>query len=131
MRGCKPVKKRPINLDLFSIRFPITAIVSILHRMSGVFLFLIIPWLLWSLQSSLESGPALAEPWEQITHGHSFKLVIWLILSALFYHLFAGLRHLIMDMGWGESLLAARITAKAVLVLSIVYSIGLGVWLWS
>jgi succinate dehydrogenase / fumarate reductase cytochrome b subunit len=97
--------------------------------MSGVFLFLIIPLLLWCLQCSLaDSG---SEAWEAITRGHSFKLFIWLILSALFYHLFAGLRHLVMDMGWGESLRAARITAKTVLLLSVVYSIAVGVWLWS
>jgi succinate dehydrogenase / fumarate reductase cytochrome b subunit len=97
--------------------------------MSGVFLFLIIPLLLWSLQCSLaDAGSAC---WENIISGHSFKLFIWFILSALFYHLFAGLRHLVMDTGWGDSLCAARLTAKTVLVLSVIYSIGLGVWLWS
>jgi succinate dehydrogenase / fumarate reductase cytochrome b subunit len=122
------VKKRPINLNLFSVRFPITAIVSILHRMSGVFLFLIIPGLLWGLQCSLSDSASIAL--KKIGSGLGFKLFIWLTLSSLFYHLFAGLRHLIMDMGWGESLGSARITAKAVLVLSVFYSIGLGIWLW-
>lgn len=126
--GLKPVKKRPIDLDLFAIHFPITAIVSILHRISGVFLFFIIPLLLWSLQSSLADSGSLN--WERAARGYGCKLFIWFILSALFYHLLAGLRHLAMDMGWGESLPAARITAATVLVVSIAYSIGLGVWLW-
>ena len=47
--------KRPINLNFLTMTFPITAIVSLLHRMSGIFLFLLIPLLLWMLQESLAS----------------------------------------------------------------------------
>ena len=47
--------KRPINLNLMTIKFPITAITSILHRASGVFVFLAVPLLLWCLQYSLAS----------------------------------------------------------------------------
>jgi succinate dehydrogenase / fumarate reductase cytochrome b subunit len=122
------VKKRPINLNLFVIYFPITAIISILHRLSGVFLFLMIPILLFCLQSSLEA--TASREWDSILNGHLGKGLIWLTLSALFYHLIAGLRHLIMDIGWGESLWVARISAKTILLLGIVYSILLGGWLW-
>ncbi|MEY3183102.1 MAG: succinate dehydrogenase cytochrome b556 subunit [Pseudomonadota bacterium] len=122
------MKKRPINLNLFVIYFPITAIISILHRLSGVFLFLMIPILLFCLQSSLEA--TASREWDSILNGHLGKGLIWLTLSALFYHLIAGLRHLIMDIGWGESLWVARISAKTILLLGIVYSILLGGWLW-
>lgn len=122
------MKKRPINLNLFVIHFPITAIISILHRLSGVFLFLMIPILLFCLQSSLEA--TASREWDSILNGHLGKGLIWLTLSALFYHLIAGLRHLIMDIGWGESLWVARISAKTILLLGIVYSILLGGWLW-
>jgi succinate dehydrogenase cytochrome b subunit len=122
------VKKRPINLDLFAVRFPMTAIVSLMHRLSGIFLFFMIPVLLWVLQDSL-SDTGFAD-WEHITRQLWCKGLIWFILSALFYHLLAGLRHMVMDMAWLDSFPAATVTAKAVLILSIIYSIAVGLWLW-
>lgn len=55
---------------------------------------------------------------------------IWFIASALFYHLIAGLRHLLMDLGLGEDVGAGRASALFVLFLGILISISLGVWLW-
>lgn len=126
--GLKPVKKRPIYLDLFVTHFPITAIVSILHRLSGVFLFLTIPLLLWGLQHSLTAK--VGDGVLAMMSSQKFKWIVWTLLSALFYHLLAGLRHLIMDLRWGESWWAARMTAKFVLIVSLAYSMGLGIWLW-
>lgn len=48
-------KQRPVNLALLTIRFPATAVASILHRASGVLVFLLIPFLLWALDRSLAS----------------------------------------------------------------------------
>jgi succinate dehydrogenase / fumarate reductase cytochrome b subunit len=62
---------------------------------------------------------------------HPFwKLVDWFFLSALLYHLFAGIRHMLMDYGWGESLTASRYSAFALLGLVGVAVISLGVWIW-
>jgi succinate dehydrogenase / fumarate reductase cytochrome b subunit len=58
------------------------------------------------------------------------KFVFWVLLSGLLYHVLAGLRHLIMDMGIGESLRAGRATAWSTIVLGVVGSVLLGVWLW-
>ena len=120
---------RPINLDLRTLKFPMTAIASILHRLSGVFLFLMIPLVLLSLQYSLQSQGdflyvkslySLAIP----------KIILWLLLSSLAYHALAGIRHLLMDVGLGEHLRTATVSAYLVTVLGVVLFILIGVWLW-
>lgn len=123
------MKKRPINLDLTTLKFPVPSIVSILHRISGLVLFLFIPVLLMLLGRSLKS----AEQFDQVAQWFSSfpaKLVLLGFLAALVYHLFAGLRHLIMDFGVGETLQSSRRSSYAVLVLAIIVTIGLGIRLW-
>jgi succinate dehydrogenase / fumarate reductase cytochrome b subunit len=122
-------KQRPINLDLFTIKFPLPAIVSILHRISGFFVFLLIPFLLWMLSASL-SSPGGFEQIQEILTSPVTKFILWLLLSALIYHLIAGIRHLLMDMGWGESLKGGILTSKIVLALSLIIALIIGVWLW-
>lgn len=121
--------KRPMNLDLTTMHFPIMAIASILHRISGVILFLYMPFILWLLDQSLSSSThflnlqaALYEP--------MMKWLIWVFLAALFYHLVAGIRHLFMDFGIGESLKGGRIGAQFTIGFAIVLTLLAGVWLW-
>lgn len=122
-------KKRPVNLDLTTIKFPITALVSITHRLSGVFLFAGMAVLLWLLDSSLTSEEGFAAVQES-TANPVFKFVLWVVLAALAYHAIAGVRHLIMDGGVGESLRGGQIGAKLVVILSIVVIALIGVWIW-
>lgn len=58
------------------------------------------------------------------------KLVIWGLLSALLYHLVAGVRHLIMDLGIGETLEGGKLGSKIVLVVSALLIVLVGVWVW-
>jgi len=122
------MKPRPMFLNLFAIRFPVTAYASILHRLSGVFLALFIPILLGWLQWSLTSA-ALAE-WDPNFLSQKIKIMIWLLLSAFFYHLLAGIRHMIMDVGWGESWTVSKLSAQLVIIVIIIVSVGIGYWLW-
>jgi succinate dehydrogenase / fumarate reductase cytochrome b subunit len=124
-----PKRRRPVNLNLMTIRQPVTAIVSILHRFSGVVLFLAVPLLLWVFSLSLSSpdGFALVHVWFS---KFFIKLTIFLVLSALIYHGLAGIRHFVMDWGAAESLKGGKITAWMTIVLSLVFSVFLGVWLW-
>lgn len=122
-------KKRPVNLDLTKFRFPLPAITSILHRVSGVVLFLATPLLLWLLERSLESAEsfgalqgALAQP--------LWKLVLLALLAALLYHLVAGVRHLLMDLHIGDSLEGGRMGARIILGVSVAVVALMGVWLW-
>jgi succinate dehydrogenase / fumarate reductase cytochrome b subunit len=122
--------KRPVYLNLMQIRMPIPAIVSILHRASGLILFLLLPLLLWLLSSSLYSTNSFDALQETLASHLLLRFFIWVVLSSLIYHLIAGIRHLIMDMGIGESLKAARFSAVVVMVISAVCVLFLGIWLW-
>jgi len=121
--------KRPVNLNLMTIRFPLTAIVSILHRISGVLLFLAIPLLLWLFQLSLNSAHDFHYVVALLT-GSLMKLVTLILLASLVYHLLAGIRHLLMDVGIGESLQLGRLGARLVLGASIIFTLVIGAWLW-
>jgi len=121
---------RPINLDLTTIRFPIPAIASIFHRISGVVLFLFIPVMLWMLQQVMGSE-AQFDQMKTCLGSIWFQWVLWGGLTALSYHLIAGIRHLLMDMDIGETLKGGRIGAWIVIVLALICSflIGAGLWL--
>ena len=119
---------RPVNLNLLTIRFPLPAIVSILHRMSGVFLFLLIPVMLWLLAMSLSSSgfyvlqQALGTVW--------VKLVCWMLLAPFCYHMVAGVRHLLMDAHLGVTLKASKLAAQLTFIIAALLILLTGIWLW-
>lgn len=112
----KPIKKRPKNLNLFTIRLPINAVVSIMHRASGMVLFLMLPAVLWVLQQSLTSEARYQNIASGLQHW-AFKLILIGIAWAFFHHFFAGIRHLAMDVHWMTSLQKARFSSRVVLCL--------------
>ncbi|WP_339460609.1 succinate dehydrogenase, cytochrome b556 subunit [Pseudomonas sp. EA_105y_Pfl2_R69] len=121
--------QRPVNLDLRTIKLPITGVTSFLHRVSGIILFFGIAVLLFGLDKSLTSAEGFAEVKECLTSPLA-KFVIWGLLSALLYHLVAGVRHLIMDMGIGETLEGGTLGSQIVLVVSAILIVLVGVWVW-
>ncbi len=123
------IKQRPKNLNLLTIRFPVPAIVSILHRVSGLILFLLIPLMLWALNLSL-SSPADFDNLHQFLSCPFMKILIWGFLSAFIYHFFAGIRHLLMDVHVGDELKSGRFSAMLTLAISVVFIILAGIWLW-
>lgn len=110
----KTVKNRPKNLNLFTIRLPVNAIVSIMHRASGVVLFLIQPLLLWGLHVSLRDADGYASVALLMQHW-LLKLLIIGMAWAFFHHFYAGLRHLAMDVHWMTTLQKARFSSRVVL----------------
>ncbi|WP_434681105.1 succinate dehydrogenase, cytochrome b556 subunit [Pseudomonas sp. R1-18] len=121
--------QRPVNLDLRTIKLPVTAYTSILHRISGVILFVGIALALYAMDKSLASEEGFGEVKAWLTSPLA-KLVIWGLLSALLYHLVAGIRHLIMDTGIGETLEGGKLGSKIVIAVSVVMIILAGVWIW-
>ena len=120
---------RPKHLNLFQIRQPIPAFVSILHRISGAGLFLFIGFLLWLLEGSLASAQSYAEI--KGTMGHPLvKILLLGLIWAFLHHLFAGVRHLALDLHIGAELAAARTSSYLVLAASIGLTVILGVSLW-
>ena len=93
--------KRPVNLDIGSIKLPITSYVSILHRVSGVVLFFSVALLLCLFDASLASEESFQSVKDCLTSPIA-QFFIWASLAALAYHFVAGIRHLIMDFGFGE-----------------------------
>ena len=112
--------KRPVNLDIGTIKLPITSYVSILHRVSGVILFFSVAIFLWMLESSLASEESFNQLAETL-NSPICQFIIWGSLAALAYPAIAGIRHLIMDMGFGEdSFQSGRNSAWVAVVLAIV-----------
>ena len=124
--------KRPVNLDIGSIKLPITSYVSILHRASGVVLFFAVALLLWMFDASLESKQSFQSLKECLSSPIA-QLVIWAALAALAYHFVAGIRHLIMDLGFGEeSFESGRRSAWIVVAVAaiVIASISGWIFLW-
>lgn len=121
--------QRPKNLNLFTIRFPVPAIVSILHRASGILLFLLIPVAIWGLNLSLRSAQDFDDVHQFLTTPY-MKFVIWFCLSGFLYHFVAGIRHLLMDINIGVELKSGRLSAILTLIIAALLIILTGIWLW-
>ncbi|MCU0841306.1 MAG: succinate dehydrogenase, cytochrome b556 subunit [Thiobacillaceae bacterium] len=119
---------RPVWLNPLRMRLPIGGWVSILHRASGVLLCLAVPALLYALMLSLRSPADFAAVAAFLGGGIGFLFVLALIWASL-HHLFAGLRHLALDLGWGEARGDARRTAWLSLIAALVLTGALGAWI--
>ncbi len=121
--------KRPVNLDIGSIKLPITSYVSILHRVSGVVLFFSVAVLLCVFDASLESEQSF-QSLKDCFSSPVAQLIIWASLAALAYHFVAGIRHLIMDFGIGEdSYESGRNSAWAVVAVAIILIASISGWI--
>lgn len=121
--------KRPVNLDIGTMRLPLTAWASITHRASGVFLFAATALLLWLLDGSLRSPEGFAEVGEMLSAPLA-KLVLWAIVAGLIYHAAAGVKHLVADVGIGETLEGGILGARITIGVSAVLILLAGVWIW-
>jgi len=123
-------KKRPKHLALHKIELPLPGFVSILHRVSGVFLFLALPLFLWMLQASMRSIETYTQLVEILQHPLS-KLVLLGLLWSFMHHFFAGIRYLALDLHLLSSLARARASSKWVMGACLLLTVLIGVrWLW-
>ena len=104
---------RPRNLDLRTVHFPVPAVLSILHRGSGLLLVLAVPWLAWLLERSV-SGPAGFRTVTEHLASAPARVVLVLLAWALAHHLFAGIRYLFIDLDIGVERARARASAWVV-----------------
>ena len=123
------VKPRPVFLEIPNIRLPIPGIVSILHRISGVALFVMLPVLLYLLSGTLSRESAF-ETYRAIVSNPLVKLILIGVLWAYLHHLLAGVRFLFLDAHKGLELNTARNTAKLVFTAALVLTVVLGALLW-
>lgn len=120
---------RPVNLSLTAFRWPLAAIASITHRVTGCILYGGMIVLMWMLQESLSSEEGFNELRDLMLAPLS-QFIVWGILAALAYHTVMGLRHLIMDLGWGESLEGGRRGALIGIIVAVIIIAAAGVWVW-
>lgn len=118
-----PAGGAPKFLNLFHIRFPIGAIASIGHRISGVLLLISLPLLAFVLERSLSSEvafetlrAAIANPW--------WRLLLVVLVWAGAQHVLAGVRHLLMDIGIGSPIVQARTSAWAVILTAAIIALA-------
>lgn len=122
-------KQRPKFLAVNEIRLPLPGIVSILHRVSGAGLFLMLPFLLYLLDRSLGS-PESFETYKRVVGNPLAKLLLLGLLWAYLHHFCAGIRFLLLDAHKGVDLKSARSSARIVLIVSLVLTVLIGVKLW-
>lgn len=122
-------KKRPVHLDVTKIRMPIPAFVSILHRISGAGLFLMLPLLLWLFSGSLGT-PEQAARVAVVAGIWPVKLLLLGLVWAFMHHFCSGIRFLLLDVHKGLELHAARRSARIVLVVSLVLTLIIGSLTW-
>ncbi len=123
---------RPRNVGIFDLmqyRFPIMAIVSIFHRITGVLLLIYLPFVLYYLNISLASSSSFSSAKAALAYPCQ-KFFLWIFLSSVIYHVLAGLKHIVMDFGYWESLGAAKISSGIVLLLGVLGAVWMGVWIW-
>jgi succinate dehydrogenase / fumarate reductase, cytochrome b subunit len=123
--------KRPVFLNVFQITLPITALISILHRVTGVVLIFAFPILMYMYYGILGSQEGFAI-WQQCLGSWLGRLFSIGVFAALFYHMIAGMRHMWHDFSGQHDLLSMKKSAKITLffwlisVSAVVYRILIG-----
>lgn len=107
--------KRPIYLNLLKIHLPVAGMVSFAHRISGVFLFLALPFVVYLLDLSIQSENTFVKV-QQMLNQPAMLCVQLLLLWAISHHLFAGIRFLLIDAEIGIEKASARTGAWLVLL---------------
>ena len=123
---------RPVNVDpvdLMRFAWPVTAVASISHRISGVILFVGVLFALYALEQSL-ADQASFESMKAAMLSPFGKLVTWGLLAALAYHVVAGIKHLMMDMEIADTLEGGRFAAKVTLLFGGILVVLAAIWVF-
>lgn len=120
---------RPVFLNLLRIQLPVTGLVSIAHRITGVLWVLFLPILAYLLHHSLESESGFQDT-VSLWSDRAFRILVLFSLALLTQHFLSGIRHLCLDLDIGVSRPVARITAIACFVITAFITTWLGVCWW-
>ena len=119
----------PVYLNLLRIHFPVGAVTSIAHRISGVLLFVSLPFFIYLLDISLQGPEGYAEA-IAILGSCWLRLGSAALAWSLFHHLLSGIRFLLIDVGAGVMLTQARTSAWLVNVTALVLTLAYIGWLF-
>ncbi len=117
---------RPVFLNLFQIKMPIMAIMSILHRASGALLVLAIPYISYLFALSLESEQGFLYVQEHLS-SNLVKIVMLLLGWGILHHLLSGIRFIFLDFDVGVDRVNGRITALMATALAAIVALLAGV----
>jgi succinate dehydrogenase / fumarate reductase cytochrome b subunit len=119
----------PVYLNLFRIRFPVGAVTSIAHRLSGICLFLSLPFWIYLLDLSLAGPEGFARALD-IMQTPWIRFGLLLLAWSFFHHLFSGVRFLLLDTGVGCELRQARRSAWLVNIAGLAMAFACAGWLF-
>jgi succinate dehydrogenase / fumarate reductase cytochrome b subunit len=120
------------DLPTYTYHMPVAAIISILHRGSGLFMFLLMPFIIWMFDTSVSSEISFARFVSAFNNGIGFvpgfciKLVVLVLIWSYLHHFFAGLRHIRMDIFHTVSKESGRSSALWTLALSLGLTVVFG-----
>jgi succinate dehydrogenase / fumarate reductase, cytochrome b subunit len=120
---------RPVDIPLTTFAFPLAAIASITHRITGIILFVGLAFLLYLLDESLASPQGLDNARGLLAMPLP-KLLLIAIVATLIYHFVAGVKHLLLDFDIGDTIEGGKLGAQITIVLSAILIVIAGVWLW-
>ncbi len=123
--------KRPVNLDLSTVRFPITAIASILHRITAVITWVGLGFLLYLLCYVVGSEQDYASLVESMQGNFLLQFVSWGFLTAFGYYCLASAKHIIQDFGFCEDFQSGSLISWAAIIGGVVLAILAGVLVWA
>ena len=111
-------KVRPVYMNLFQIRLPISAISSITHRLAGIYIFFIsLPLFLFLLYFTTKSYNDFMFIQQAFNNSIFFSTFVSFSFLVFAYHILTGVRHLLQDLHIGESLSASRFSSYIVFIL--------------
>ena len=111
-------KVRPVYMNLFQIRLPISAISSITHRLAGIYIFFIsLPLFLFLLYFTTKSYNDFMFIQQVFSNSIFFSTFVSFSFLVFAYHILTGVRHLLQDLHIGESLSASRVSSYIVFIL--------------
>lgn len=120
-------KERVVFLNLFQIKLPLVAVISLIHRISGLLLIIAIPFAIYCMQLSLQGDAGFQQAITLLSHP-VVRLLEVILFALLMFHLFAGLRFLLIDLELGLSRRMASLSSQLVLLATFVVTLLFGLW---
>ena len=125
------MNKRPVNINLLKIKLPLTALLSITHRVSGIIIFfLALPVSVYALMELSHSQSSYNSITQLFDTNIVFKSFILMLILVFKYHIFTGVRHMLMDFHLiSESLASSQRSSVITLILFLIDAL-LTVWMF-
>jgi len=123
-------QNRPKNLDLSTIKLPVMGVASILHRISAVIIWVAMVFFLPVLYISLESPEGFHKIKTLLTESIVVQFFLWGFLSAFGYYIVGGIKHIIQEFGYFETLTGGSAISRVAIGLGILLSLISGYWIW-